>query len=76
MQDVLIKQGAEPVGNGPQEFTAFIRYETAQHARVVREASIKAESLSNRNYLFLLIFLFCFRTGRFNHFGPFGQLTA
>ncbi len=43
MQDALIKQGAEPVGNGPKEFAAFIKSETAKYARVVREAGIKAE---------------------------------
>lgn len=43
MQEALIKQGADPVGNGPKEFTAFIKSETAKYARVVREAGIKAE---------------------------------
>ena len=43
MQDALTKQGAEPVGNGPKEFTAFIQSETTKYARVIREAGIKAE---------------------------------
>ena len=43
MQDALIKQGAEPVGNGPKEFTAFIKTETAKYARVIRTAGIVAE---------------------------------
>ena len=43
MQDALIKQGAEPVGNGPKEFAAFIQSETVKYARVIREAGIKAE---------------------------------
>lgn len=43
MQDALIKQGAEPVGNGPKEFAAFIQTETEKYARVIREAGIKAE---------------------------------
>lgn len=43
MQDTLIKQGAEPVGNGPKEFAAFIKVETNKYARVIREAGIKAE---------------------------------
>jgi len=43
MQDALIKQGADPVGNGPKEFAAFIRSETAKYAKVIREAGIKAE---------------------------------
>lgn len=37
-------QDAEPVGNGPKEFSAFIKSETAKYARVIREAGIKAES--------------------------------
>ncbi len=43
IQDALIKQGAEPVGNGPKEFTAFIKTETAKYARVIRSAGIMAE---------------------------------
>lgn len=43
MQDTLIKQGADPVGNGPKEFTAFLKSETAKYARVIRETGIKAE---------------------------------
>ncbi len=43
MHDALVKQGAEPVGNGPREFTAFIKSETAKYANVIREAGIKAE---------------------------------
>ena len=43
MQDALIKQGADPVGNGPKEFAAFIKSETIKYARVIREAGIKAE---------------------------------
>lgn len=43
MQDALIKQGAEPVGSSPKEFTAFIQSETAKYAKVIRESGIKAE---------------------------------
>ena len=43
MQDALIKQGADPVGNGPREFTAFLKAETVKYAKVIREAGIKAE---------------------------------
>jgi tripartite-type tricarboxylate transporter receptor subunit TctC len=43
MQDALIKQGAEPVGSNPREFTAFITSETAKYAKVIRDAGIKAE---------------------------------
>jgi tripartite-type tricarboxylate transporter receptor subunit TctC len=43
MHDALVKQGAEPVGNGPREFTAFIQSETAKYAKVICDAGIKAE---------------------------------
>jgi tripartite-type tricarboxylate transporter receptor subunit TctC len=43
MQDALIKQGADPVGTGPKEFSAFIKSETAKYAKVIRDAGIKAE---------------------------------
>ena len=43
MQAALIKQGAEPVGNTPREFTAFIRNEMTKYAKVIREAGVKPE---------------------------------
>jgi tripartite-type tricarboxylate transporter receptor subunit TctC len=43
MRDALVLQGAEPVGNTPPEFTAFIKSEMAKYARVIREAGITAE---------------------------------
>jgi tripartite-type tricarboxylate transporter receptor subunit TctC len=43
MHEALVKQGAEPVGNGPKEFAAFIKSETTKYARVIREAGITAE---------------------------------
>ena len=43
MQETLIKQGADPVGNGPKEFTAFLKSETAKYAKVIAEADIKSE---------------------------------
>ena len=43
MQETLIKQGAEPVGNGPGEFAKFLKSETTKYAKVIREAGIKAE---------------------------------
>lgn len=36
-------EGAEPVGNTPEEFARFIRAETEKWAKVVREAGIKPE---------------------------------
>ena len=43
MRETLEKQGADPVGNTPREFAAFIKSETAKYAKVIREASMKAE---------------------------------
>jgi tripartite-type tricarboxylate transporter receptor subunit TctC len=43
MQAALIKQGAEPVGNTPREFTVFIRNEMTKYAKVIREAGVKPE---------------------------------
>src|SRR5262249_20739044 len=39
----LANVGAEPGGNQPHEFAAFIRSETHKYARIVREAKIKIE---------------------------------
>ncbi len=43
MQSALIKQGADPVGGTPREFTAFIKSEMTKYSRVIREAGIKPE---------------------------------
>jgi tripartite-type tricarboxylate transporter receptor subunit TctC len=43
MRDKLIQQGADPVASTPDEFTAYIRAETAKWARVVRISGAKAE---------------------------------
>jgi tripartite-type tricarboxylate transporter receptor subunit TctC len=43
MQTALIRQGAEPVGNTPREFAAFIKNETTKYARVITEAGVKPE---------------------------------
>lgn len=43
MQETLIKQGADPVGNGPKEFTAFLKSETLKYAKVISEAGIKSD---------------------------------
>ena len=43
MQAALIKQGAEPVGNTPREFAAFIRNEMTKYAKVIRESGVKPE---------------------------------
>ena len=43
MQAALLKQGAEPVGNSPKEFTAFIRSEMTKYTKVIRDAGVKPE---------------------------------
>lgn len=43
VKDTLIQQGAEPVGNNPADFTLFLRNQTDQYARLIRQAGIKAE---------------------------------
>ena len=43
VQDTLRRQGAEPVGNTPREFDAFIRSEMKKYSSVVREAGVKAD---------------------------------
>jgi tripartite-type tricarboxylate transporter receptor subunit TctC len=43
MQGALVKQGAEPVGNSPREFAAFIRSETMKYGRVIQDAGVKPE---------------------------------
>jgi tripartite-type tricarboxylate transporter receptor subunit TctC len=43
MREVLVNQGAEPVGSTPREFADFIKSETAKYAHVIREAGIKPE---------------------------------
>ncbi|MDB5923081.1 MAG: hypothetical protein JWN13_2017 [Betaproteobacteria bacterium] len=40
---VFTNEGAEPVGNKPEEFGAIIRDETAKWAKVIRAAGIKAD---------------------------------
>ena len=39
----LSSQGAEAIGNTPEEFASYIRSETAKWAKVVRESGAKAE---------------------------------
>ena len=40
---VLVHEGAEPVGNTPEEFAAIIKSETAKWAKVIKAAGIKAD---------------------------------
>ena len=43
VRERLAQQGAEPVGNSPEEFGAFIKSESAKWAKVIRGAHIIAE---------------------------------
>lgn len=43
VRERLSHEGAEPVGNTPQQFGAFIRSEIAKWGRVIRAAGIRAE---------------------------------
>ncbi len=40
---VLVYEGAEPVGNTPEQFAAIIRTETAKWEKVIKAAGIKAD---------------------------------
>jgi len=39
----FVREGAEPIGNSPAEFTAFIKSEMAKWAKVVKAAGIKPD---------------------------------
>ncbi len=43
LKDLLIAQGAEPVGSTPEQLAAFMKSETAKWARVIKEAKIRKE---------------------------------
>ena len=43
VRERLIRDGVDPVGNTPQEFTAFIRSELAKWSKVVKAAGVKVE---------------------------------
>jgi tripartite-type tricarboxylate transporter receptor subunit TctC len=43
MQKQLSAQGAEPIGNSPQEFAGFIRSEVAKWAKAIKDSGAKAE---------------------------------
>ena len=43
MKSVLQHEGAEPVGNSPEEFEKIIKSETAKWAKVIQAAGIKAD---------------------------------
>ena len=39
----LVQQGADPVGSTPEEFSAYMRTETAKWAKVVKASGAKAD---------------------------------
>jgi len=43
VREFMAREGAEPVGSTPQEFTAFFRKEVERYAQVIRTANIRAE---------------------------------
>jgi tripartite-type tricarboxylate transporter receptor subunit TctC len=43
MQKKLLDQGAEPVGNTPEEFQAMLKDEVARWAEVVKISGARAE---------------------------------
>ena len=43
VKELLVKDGAEPVGNTPEQFAAFIKAETIKWAKVVKDAGIQPE---------------------------------
>ena len=43
MRKQLSAQGAEPIGNSPQEFAAFIRAEIDKWAKVIRASGAKKD---------------------------------
>ncbi len=43
LKELIIAQGAEPVGSTPEELAAFMKSETAKWARVIKKANIRPE---------------------------------
>jgi len=43
VRDRLANVGAEPGGNTPEQFGAFIRSESVKYARIVKDANIKID---------------------------------
>ena len=43
VKERLAQNGADPVGNSPEEFAAFIRNERSKYARIVKGANIKLD---------------------------------
>jgi len=43
VREAMVKLGAEPVGNSPQEFAAYIRSEADKYAKLVKASGAKAD---------------------------------
>ena len=43
IRDKLSQQGADPVGNSPEEFAAYIESETARYAKVVKSSGARVD---------------------------------
>ena len=43
VREFMAREGADPVGSTPQEFTAFFRSEVERYARVIRSANIRGD---------------------------------
>ncbi|HEV7802347.1 MAG TPA: tripartite tricarboxylate transporter substrate-binding protein [Burkholderiales bacterium] len=43
IREFLVREGAEPVGNTPQEFAAHFRREVERYARVIKTANVRPE---------------------------------
>ena len=43
LRERLIAQGADPVGNSPEQYTAFVQAEISKWAKVIKAAGIKGE---------------------------------
>jgi tripartite-type tricarboxylate transporter receptor subunit TctC len=43
MRDLMVSQGAEPVGNTPEELATFLQSEIGRWSKVIRDAGIRAD---------------------------------
>jgi tripartite-type tricarboxylate transporter receptor subunit TctC len=43
LRERLIAQGADPAGNSPEQYAAFVQNEIAKWAKVIKAAGIKGE---------------------------------